>query len=158
MENRRYKIINMIIYIICMGVALYGYPAYAFYDSIEKGYDTGETAMGLFFFMIPIMLAVIIFVYTLMAGELKKALIIEIVMFTPWLFMGVMEWLAFEVPYLLGAALIGGLGWLIHNVIAGKMIEHKAKQADNSAESEDESKSDANDESDKNVKNDDETD
>ena len=148
----------MIIYIICMGVALYGYPAYAFYDSIEKGYDTGETAMGLFFFMIPIMLAVIIFIYTLMAGELKKALIIEIVMFTPWLFMGVMEWLAFEVPYLLGATLIGGLGWLIHNVIAGKMIEHKAKQTDNSAESEDESKSDANDESDKNVKNDDETD
>lgn len=116
-------------YIICLAMTVYVLPVYYFYDSKKMGYDMGDTAMGLYFAIIPIQLAIIIFVYTLIAGQYKRMLLAMVLMLLPTaLVLGVIDGTVIEAVYGMGGAAIGAVGWLIHWAVADKMDKSKAKK------------------------------
>ncbi len=121
MNSEKSKKINIALYVIALAIALFGVPTYAFSDSIDKGYDTGDTAMLLFLRIIPILIAIIVLIFNILSGDMKKTFIILALMFTPWMFMGIVDWLKFLCIYLAEAAVAGAIGTLIHKLISDKI-------------------------------------
>ena len=116
-------------YIICLAMTLYVLPVYTFYDSNKMGYDMGDTAMGLYFGVIPFQLAIIILVYTLIAGQYKRMILVLVLMLLPTaLVLGVIDGTVIEFAYGLGGAAVGAVGWIIHWAIANKMDKEKEKK------------------------------
>ena len=128
-------------YIICIAMTLYVLPIYYFYDSKKMGHDMGETAMALYFGIIPFQLAIIIFVYTLIAGQYKRMILALVLMLLPTaLVLGVMDGTVIEAVYGLGGAAIGAVGWIIHWAAAAKLDKIKAEKEKTREETEENKK------------------
>lgn len=125
-------------YIICMAVTIYVMPIVYIYDSNQKGYDLGDTVMGLYFFAVPVQLAILVFLYSLAAGNYKRTIGFLALMLLPTvLILGVMDGTVIEIVYDLGGMAVGAVGWLLHWAIADKMDKAEKKK-----ETESESKKD----------------
>ena len=123
-------------YIICMAVTIYVMPIVYIYDSNLKGYDLGDTVMGLYFFAVPLHLAILVFLYSLTAGNYKRTIGFLALMLLPTvLILGVMDGTVIEVIYDLGGMAIGAVGWLMHWAIADKM-DKADKKKEKTAEAE----------------------
>ena len=118
----RFKKICLIVYIVLLAGLIYGLTGFSFWQSHVKGWDFGDTAMGLFFFAVPLGLAIIFFLYSLLTADVKKMVIIFLVMFAPWIFIQFVDGWVLEIIYGAGALVIGAIGWLINTcVIEPKM-------------------------------------
>lgn len=79
----RFKKYCLIVYIVLLVAVIWLYPGYAFWESHMKGWDSGDTAMGLFFAVVPIGVAVISFLYALFTADVKKTLAAFLIVFAP---------------------------------------------------------------------------
>ena len=85
--------------------------------------------MGLYFGVIPFQLAIIILVYTLIAGQYKRMILVLVLMLLPTaLVLGVIDGTVIEFAYGLGGAAVGAVGWIIHWAIANKMDKAKVEK------------------------------
>ena len=110
----KFKKICLIVYIVLLAGLIYGLTGFSFWQSHVKGWDSGDTAMGLFFAVVPLGLAIIFFLYSLLTADVKKMIIIFLVMFAPWMFVKFVDGWVLEIVYGAGALVIGAIGWFIN--------------------------------------------
>ena len=120
-KKAKWMKVAMISYIAALSVALYLIPIISFASSKAKGYDLGDTAMGLFFGVVPILVTVLSFVYGLVAGEYKKLIVIFAAMFAIWVIVPALGGVVLYAIYVAWVAFIGGIGWLIHIIFADRV-------------------------------------
>ena len=124
-KEKRFMRFWLIAYIIMLVIVSWIIPGCAFWKSHMKGWDTGDTAMGLFFFLVPIGLVVTILLYTIVTGCIKKARIIYAVCMLPWVFVPFIGSIIFVLLYGGGAAIVGAVGWFINIVVVDPMRDRR---------------------------------
>ena len=68
-KEKDFKKIWLIVYIAMLVIVSWAFPGFSFLYGNQKGWDSGETAMGLFFFYVPLGLAVTILLYKSGSGQ-----------------------------------------------------------------------------------------
>ena len=124
----KFKKICLIVYIVLLAGLIYGLTGFSFWQSHVKGWDFGDTAMGLFFFAVPLGLAIIFFLYSLLTADVKKMVIIFLVMFAPWIFIQFVDGWVLEIIYGAGALVIGAIGWFINTCVIEPKLDMRFRR------------------------------
>lgn len=127
-KEKHFKKIWLIVYITMLVIVSWAFPGFSFLYGNQKGWDSGETAMGLFFFYVPLGLAVTILLYTIVTGDIKKALIAYVVCMLPWMFVPFVGSIEFALMFGGGAVIVGVIGWFINLVVVNPMIDKRFRQ------------------------------
>lgn len=118
-----------IIYITILSITLYAFPIYHGGLQVFAG-EGDEIYMGMFFGLVPMVLGITSFLYTLLTGDFKKMLVTFLIMFLPWVFVPHISGYILLPAFGLEAAAAGGIALLLHvcfkDRIRGKIAGYRS--------------------------------